>query len=125
MPCVRYGYGLYLTPKPVLGGWNMEYRSIYITAEDEAEAKNIGRALVSEKLAACVNYFPIQSVYRWKDKVEEAGEVALIAKTRAGLVDRVIERVRQLHSYAVPCVVSWVIEKGNPEYLEWIKESTE
>ena len=103
----------------------MEYRSIYITAKDETEAKNIGRILVREKLAACINYFPVKSIYRWKGGVEESGEIAIIAKTRAELVDRIIERVKQLHSYEVPCVVSWVIEKGNPDFLEWIKESTE
>ena len=103
----------------------MEYRSIYITAKDEMEAKKIGQLLVWEKLVACVNYFPINSIYRWKGDIEEAEEVAIIAKTRAELVDRLIERVKQLHSYEVPCVVSWNIEKGNPDYLEWIIESTE
>lgn len=103
----------------------MEYRSIYIVAKDESEAKKISEFLIWEKLVACVNYFPIKSIYWWKDEVEEAKEVALIAKTRAELVDRVIERVKLLHSYEVPCVVSWIIEKGNPEYLEWIKMSTE
>jgi periplasmic divalent cation tolerance protein len=106
-------------------GNGMDYRSIYITAKDESEARKIAQALVSEKLAACVNYFPIKSVYRWNEKIEEAGETALIAKTRAELVERVIRRVKELHSYQVPCVESWAIENGNPEYLEWIKESTE
>ena len=103
----------------------MEYRSIYMTSKDEAEAKKISQCLTGEKLVACVNYFPIKSIYWWKGEVEESQEIALIAKTRVELVDRVIERVKQLHSYEVPCVVSWIIEKGNPEYLEWIKESTE
>ncbi len=103
----------------------MEYRSIYITARDEEEARRIGHTLVEEKLAACINFFPIQSIYRWKGEIEEAQEVAAIAKTRAELVDQVIQRVKQLHSYEVPCVVSWIIEKGNSDYLLWIKESTE
>lgn len=103
----------------------MELRSIYMTAKDEAEAQKLGEFLVREKLAACVNYFPIRSIYRWQGNVEADSEVAIIAKTRAELVDRVIERVKQLHSYEVPCVVSWIIEKGNPDYLNWIIESTE
>jgi len=102
-----------------------EYRSIYIVAKDEAEAKRITQFLIREKLVACVNYFPIKSSYRWKGNVEEAKEVAMIAKTQADLVDRVIERVKQLHSYEIPCVVSWTIERGNQQYLEWIKKSTE
>jgi periplasmic divalent cation tolerance protein len=103
----------------------MEYRSIYITAGSETEAARIGRILVEEKLASCANYFPVKSIYRWKGKIEKSPEYALILKTRLALVDKVIERTKQLHSYAVPCIVSWPIEKGNPDYLKWIKESTE
>jgi periplasmic divalent cation tolerance protein len=103
----------------------MEYRSIYITVKDEAEAKKIGEILVWGKLAACVNYFPIKSIYWWKGEVEDGREVAIIAKTRAELVDRLIEQIKQLHSNKVPCIVAWPIEKGNPEYLDWIRESTE
>ncbi len=102
-----------------------DYRSIYITAKDEPEARRLGQTLVWEKLAACVNYFPIHSIYWWKGKVEESGEVALIAKTRADLVDQVIQRVKELHSYEIPCTESWIIEKGDPDCLKWIQESTE
>lgn len=101
-----------------------EYRSIYIVTKDEGEARRIIQCLIQEKLVACVNYFPIKSVYWWKGDVEDAEEVAMIAKTSAELVDRVIERVKQLHSYEIPCVVSWIIEKANPDYLDWIENST-
>lgn len=103
----------------------MEYRSIYITAKDETEARKLGRALVGERLAACVNYFPIQSIFRWEGSIEESEETALIAKTRAELVEKVIQRVKELHSYEVPCTVSWIIENGNQDFLAWITESTE
>lgn len=102
-----------------------DYRSIYIVAKDEVEAKKISQFLIREKLVACVNYFPIQSVYWWKGNEEESKEIAMIAKTRAEIVDSVIARVKQLHSYEVPCVVSWIIDKGNLDYLEWIRDSTE
>jgi periplasmic divalent cation tolerance protein len=102
----------------------MEYRSIYITAKDEEEARKLGRTLVEEKLVACANYFPVNSIYRWKGEIQEEKEIAIVAKTRLELVDSLIKRVKQLHSYEVPCVVSWIIDKGNPDYLEWIKEST-
>jgi periplasmic divalent cation tolerance protein len=102
----------------------MEYRSVYITCKDEAEARSLGRTLVEEKLVACVNYFPVNSLYRWQGQIEASAEAALIAKTRAGLVKAVVERVRQLHSYQLPCVVSWKIEEGNPAFLDWIGEST-
>lgn len=102
----------------------MQFRSIYIIAKNEAEARKIGKTLIEEKLAACVNFFPVQSIYRWKGKVYEEGETAMIAKTRIDLVDKLVQRVNVLHSYEVPCIVSWIIEKGNPAYLDWIQEET-
>ena len=97
---------------------------VYITAGDEAEARKIGRTLVEEKLAACVNILPIQSIYRWQEAIEEEAEMAMLVKTRIELADRVIERVKELHSYEVPDIVSLPIEKGNPDYVRWLGEST-
>ena len=102
----------------------MQYHSIYITTKDEEEAKRIGKTLVEEKLAACINIHPVKSIYRWGGGIEEEEETALLVKTKAELADEVIERVKELHSYEVPCIVSLPIEKGNPAYLKWIKEST-
>lgn len=102
----------------------MKYCSIYITAANEAEAGKIGRTLVEEKLAACVNILPVKSVYRWGEGIEEEEEAVMFVKTRQELTDRVIDRVKELHSYDVPCIVSFNIEKGNSEYLDWIGEST-
>jgi len=100
------------------------YCLVYITTQDEDEARQIGRTLVEEKLVACVNIHPIQSIYRWEGKIQEESEAAMLVKTRAELVDRVIERVTDLHSYEVPCIVSSLIDSGNPDYLKWIEEST-
>jgi periplasmic divalent cation tolerance protein len=100
-------------------------RSIYIVAKDSVEADKIAQFLIRERLVACVNCFPVRSVYWWQGEIETTKEVSMIAKTRAELVDRVIERVKQLHSYEVPCVVSWIIEKSNPDYLDWITNSTQ
>ena len=102
----------------------MQYCSIYVTTGSDDEARRIGRTLVEEKLAACSNIVPIKSIYRWQDKIEEADEVAMFIKTRSELADRVIDRVKELHSYEVPCIVTFPIEKGNPDYLKWIGEST-
>ncbi len=102
----------------------MQYCLVYITTENNEEARRIGKVLVEEKLAACVNIHPIESVYRWKGNIEEDIEAAMLAKTRAGLVDEVIKRVKELHSYEVPCIISISIEKGNHDYLKWIEEST-
>ena len=102
----------------------MQYHSIYITTKDEDEAKRIGKALVNERLAACVNIHPIESIYRWEGRIQEEAEVAMFVKTKAKLVDEVIKRVKELHSYEVPCIVALSIEKGYPDYLKWIEEST-
>ena len=102
----------------------MEYCSIYITAGNEEEAAGIGRKLVEEKLAACANILPAKSIYRWEENIEEESEAVMFVKTRMELADSVIERVKALHSYEVPCIVVFPIKKGNPDYLKWIEEST-
>lgn len=103
----------------------MEYASVYITCTSETEAKKIAQILVWERLAACVSFFPVDSVFWWKDNVEETKEIALIVKTRSELVDSIIDRVKQLHTDEIPCIYSNPIDKGNPDFLNWIKESTE
>jgi len=102
----------------------MQYHSIYITAKDEEEARQIGKTLVEENLAACVNIHPIKSIYRWEGQIQEDDETALFVKTKAELADEVIQRVKELHSYEVPCIVSLPIEPGYPAFLKWIEEST-
>lgn len=96
---------------------------IYITAGSMDEAKSIGRTLVEERLAACANIFPITSIFRWKDNIEEAGEFGIIVKTRTDKVKDIENRVRQIHSYEVPCIVSFKIGSGSEDYLKWIGES--
>ena len=98
---------------------------VYITAATAEQARTIGRRLVEERLAACANIVPgMESVYRWQGRVETAQEAVLIAKTRAVLVDQVAARVRELHSYDCPCVVSMPITGGNPAFLRWLGEET-
>ncbi len=102
----------------------MEYCSIYITAGSEEEAAGIGRTLIEERLAACVNILPVRSIYRWKDSIDDESEMVMFVKTRSSLAEKVINRVKSLHSYEVPCIVVLPIVQGNPEYLQWIEEST-
>ena len=95
---------------------------IYITAGSMDEAKSIGRTLVEERLAACANIFPINSIFRWKDNIEEAEEFGIIVKTKTIKVRDVEKRVKQLHSYEVPCVISFKMDLGSEDYLKWIEE---
>ena len=100
-------------------------RLIYITTDGTAEARMIGHALVEARLAACANILdPMTSVYWWDGKVQEGQETVLIAKTTAGQVDALTERVRDLHSYDCPCIVSVPIDGGNPAFLEWVTAET-
>ena len=89
------------------------------------EARKIGKKLVEERLAACVNFFPVTSIFRWKGLIDEANEVAIIAKTTSGKVKDIDKRVKELHSYDVPCVVSFNMEEGSKDFLDWIAESVE
>ena len=100
------------------------YRSIYITAASDEEAERIAKGLLEDRIAACVNWSPIRSMYWWKGTMESAEEVVMFVKTRAELVDRVVEKVRELHSYECPCVVSFVLDKGNEDYFQWIDAET-
>lgn len=102
------------------------YSTIYITTPDHDEAVRIGGALVEDRLAACANVLGnVTSIYRWDGALCEDGEVALLLKTRSDLVDRVVERVLELHGYGCPCIVAWPIEGGNAAYLDWIGAETD
>jgi periplasmic divalent cation tolerance protein len=80
--------------------------------------------VVDERLAACINILgPIRSVYRWQGKLETAEEVAAILKTHHWRSDALIERIAQMHSYEVPCVVSWPIDKIVGRYADWVEDT--
>jgi periplasmic divalent cation tolerance protein len=102
----------------------MSIVSIYAVFADAEEAERIGRAVVEERLAACINILaPIRSIYRWQGKVESAQEVAAILKTRDDSVDALIARIATLHSYDVPCIATWPIDKILGRYAAWIEEN--
>ena len=92
---------------------------VYITAGTADEAKKIAHALVSNNLAACVNMHPINSVYAWEGKVEEDSEIVMFVKTTSDKFDEIRDMVRSIHSYDLPCVISWKIG-GDGDYLDWI-----
>jgi periplasmic divalent cation tolerance protein len=95
---------------------------VEITAPSEREAERIGRALIEEGLASCVNLLPgVRSVYRWKGKVEEASETMLLVKTTETALPGLTRRVRALHSYECPCIVAFEIVGGNPDYVAWVE----
>ena len=99
---------------------------IYTTIDNEKDARKIANFLVDEQLVACVNIIPnIESIYRWKGKIEEEKEFILIAKTVDDNVNKTIKRIKELHNYDLPDIISFQINNGNQEYLDYIKRETE
>jgi periplasmic divalent cation tolerance protein len=97
---------------------------VFVTCESKEEAEKIAQAVVTEKLAACVNVLSgIRSCYVWKGKMTWAEEVLLIIKTTRGRFLQLQGRVKALHSYEVPEVVSISIDEASQPYLDWIDTS--
>jgi periplasmic divalent cation tolerance protein len=98
--------------------------SVYATFADQGEADRIGRQVVEEQLAACVNILgPCRSIYRWQGKVEEADEAAAIFKTTSAAADALIARIAELHSYDVPAIAVWPIAELVEIYASWVEEN--
>jgi periplasmic divalent cation tolerance protein len=100
-------------------------RIVYTTFPDEETARMIAHALVEERLAACVNLIPgMRSVYRWEGRVEEAGEIVGIVKTRSGLIPRVEERITALHPYDTPVMMHLAVTGTDDATLAWLMAQT-
>ncbi len=97
---------------------------VHVTCHDRAEARKIAVLVLKKRLAACANMFPVHSMYWWHGKMETATEVALVLKTRAGCLKRLIAMIKKVHSYEVPCIEALPIAAGHPAYLKWISDET-
>ena len=98
---------------------------VLVTAGSEGEATSIARDLVEKRLVACVNILPgVRSIFQWEGKVTEEYEYLLVAKTVSRLFERVVTAVKSLQSYSVPEIIALPIQHGLPEYLRWVREST-
>ncbi len=101
------------------------FATYYVTTKDQEEAGMIATTLIKERLIACANIIPaIRSFNHWEGKMRTTEESAMIMKARKADADKIIARVKELHSYDVPCVTVMPIEAGNPEYLQWIEAET-
>jgi periplasmic divalent cation tolerance protein len=98
---------------------------VHITAPDAEQAAAMARTLVDEGLVACVNIVAgVRSIYRYEGKICDEPEVLCVAKTRKELFGRLAARVRQLHPYEVPEILSFEVDEGSAAYLDWLRAST-
>jgi periplasmic divalent cation tolerance protein len=98
---------------------------VYCTTSSSENASTIGKKVVEERLAACVNIFDgIQSIYHWQGSLCEENETAFILKTREHLAEPLIKRIKELHPYSCPCIITLPVAGGNPDFLNWIGSET-
>ncbi len=101
----------------------MTYSIIFITCPDFKSAKKVSQSLLKGKLVACVNVLPIiKSMYWWESKLESHSEVLMVVKTKTNLYKQIEKEVKKLHPYTVPEIISFKIDKGNKDYLDWISD---
>lgn len=99
----------------------MSIVTAYALFADQAEAERIAEIVIAERLAACVNILaPCRSIYRWQEEIRRDSETPALFKTRQDLADRLIARIVELHSYDVPAVVVWPIERLAAGYGDWV-----
>jgi periplasmic divalent cation tolerance protein len=97
---------------------------ILSTCASAEEAERLARALLADRLAACVNVLPgVRSFYRWKGQVEDAAEYLLVIKSSRPLLEQLSAALRKAHSYELPEVVALPIVAGAPNYLKWLDEN--
>jgi len=101
-----------------------DVRIVLTTVASEAEGITIGRALVEERLAACVNVLSAMvSIYRWKGSIEQESERQVVIKTDVSRLPALEPRLRELHSYEVPEFLVLEVSGGGEAYLAWVQES--
>lgn len=101
-----------------------KYNIIYVTCSNYEEARKIAEDIVLNKYAACVNIIQnVESLYMWENKLSSSKEVILFIKTTSTKISEVIERIKSLHSYECPCIISINIGDGEKKYLKWIENS--
>jgi periplasmic divalent cation tolerance protein len=101
-----------------------DYGMLMTTTPSHEDAARLARLLVEEKLAACVQLMPIDSVFFWKGKTQEEKETLMLVKTRTALFDAAIARIKGLHRYEVPEIVAMPFTAGSAPYFQWMDEVT-
>ncbi len=95
---------------------------VYTTFFNKKEAKEMAGKLLKKKLVKCINLFPIESIYYWKQKVNQGKETAAIIKTQKKNFRKVEKFLLENHSYSEPCIIEIPVERVTEKYLKWLKE---
>jgi periplasmic divalent cation tolerance protein len=101
-----------------------EFCLVLVTVPNETAAKAIAHSLLDAKLAACINFFGVESCYRWEDQINHELEVQLIIKTQSHLFPDLTAKLTAIHPYDIPEIIAIPIVAGAPPYLNWIRHST-
>jgi periplasmic divalent cation tolerance protein len=97
-----------------------EHLIVFVTASSEPQARRIARKLLQSKLAACVNFVPVDSMFAWKGSIQEEDEILMIIKTRTDAFDALADAVKSAHSYDTPEIIALPVVLGSREYMRWI-----
>ena len=99
-----------------------EYMLVTTSCPDKESARTLAKLIVEEKLAACVQFFPIESVYIWKGELCDESEVLLLIKTKTVLYERLQTVIWKNHTYDVPEIIQIPLTGGLPAYMKWLDE---
>lgn len=101
----------------------MDWGLVLVTASSVSEAEAIAEVLIEKRLAACVTFSPVQSLYHWQGKLERSQEYQLLIKTDLAQFTELVTQVQAIHSYEVPEIIAVPIIQGSPAYLAWLQSS--
>ncbi|MBN2600955.1 MAG: divalent-cation tolerance protein CutA [Candidatus Marinimicrobia bacterium] len=102
----------------------MKFIQVQFTIDNKSSAEEIARTLIDEKMAACVQIVgPVTSIYRWQNKIEQSGEFLCLIKTEKSLYSRLEQRIKTLHHYKIPEIISIDIVDIESNYSKWIHDS--
>ena len=100
----------------------MNLSILYVTCKDKEQALQIGRVLVQEKFAGCVNILEnMTSIYPWKGEIEVSSEAILLVKTFDSQLESARKKILELHSYEIPCILTIPVSNADQEYLDWLR----
>lgn len=104
----------------------MSIRIVYMTAASVEQARSLAEIAVQSRLAACANIqSAIESIYHWDGAIQNDSESAVIFKTTDEAAPQLMALLKDKHSYNCPCVISWSVDQGSPDYLQWLETQVE